>query len=59
VLVLIAHGNERGQAATGRRRAETRVLLREPVRQLRRGRVITVDGQATLRIVREHVDVGR
>ena len=48
---------DRERPSTGR--IATRVLLCEPVRRLRRGRVVTVEGRATLRIARDHAYVGR
>jgi len=59
VAVLVAHGISGTDAPTGRRRGAMRLLLREPVRCLRRGRVIPVEGRDTLLVLRGGADVQR
>lgn len=60
VLVLVAHRIAGSRAArTSRPRAATELLLREPVRQLRRGRVVAVEGRARLQVAREHAGTRR
>ncbi len=59
VLVLVAHRSASGRAGAMRGRTAKRVLLREPVRRLRRGRVIAVGERATLRVGRHRDDVPR
>src|SRR5262249_19098516 len=59
VLVMVAHRTTGGSTRVGGRRAAMRLLPREPVRRLRRGRVIAVERRTTLRVGHDHAGAQR